>query len=292
LVEISLTISPIKDERGNIVGVSKIARDITEQKRAERELREAKDRLATYSAELETHVEQRTASLREAIEQMEEFSYSVSHDLRAPVRAMQGYAKVLLEEYGSRLDDNAREYLDRIIRGGTRMDRLIQDILTFSRLTRREMQLHPVSLDRLVREILQQYPDLRSSRAEIIIQGNLPPVIGHEPSLSQAISNLLNNAIKFVAPDTVPRIRIRTERVGEDVRLWIEDNGIGIQPEYQHRLFGMFERVHAEKRYEGTGIGLAIVRKAVERMNGKAGVESDGITGSNFWIQLPAAEVF
>jgi signal transduction histidine kinase len=98
----------------------------------------------------------------------------------------------------------------------------------------------------------------------------------------------LNNAVKFVAPDVKPRIRIRTEQHGADVRLWVEDNGIGIKPEHQSRLFGMFERIHPEKRYEGTGIGLAIVRKALERMNGQAGVESDGLTGSNFWIQLPA----
>src|SRR5262249_36174384 len=119
--------------------------------------------------------------------------------------------------------------------------------------------------------------------------GHLHDVIGHEASLSQAISNLLNNAIKFVAPGTRPRVRIHTDRRDGNVRLWIEDNGIGIKPEYQHRLFNVFERLHPEKNYDGTGIGLAIVRKATERMGGKAGVESDGLNGSQFWIQLPAA---
>lgn len=238
---------------------------------------------------LERTVNERTASLREAIAQMEEFSYTISHDLRAPVRAMQCYAEVLMEDYGAHLDDNAKKYLDRIIGAGTRMDRLIQDILTYSRLSRREIQLHPVSLDKLAREIVRQYLDLGSAHADISVEGPLLSVLGHEPSLGQAISNLLSNALKFVAPGTLPKVRLRTEQRNGDVRLWIEDNGIGIKPEYQHRLFSVFERVHPEKKYEGTGIGLAIVRKAAERMGGKVGVESDGLAGSRFWIQLPAA---
>lgn len=237
---------------------------------------------------LERMVNERTASLHEAIAQMEEFSYSVSHDLRAPVRAMQCYAEVLMEDYGARLDETAKKYLDRIIGSGARMDRLIQDVLTYSRLSRREVQLQPVHLDKLARELVHQHLDLGPSRAEISVEGQLLSVVGHEPSLTQAISNLLNNAVKFVAPGATPRIRIHTEQRNGDVRLWIEDNGIGIKPEYQHRLFSVFERVHPEKNYEGTGIGLAIVRKAAERMGGKVGVESDGVTGSRFWIQLPA----
>jgi PAS domain S-box-containing protein len=240
---------------------------------------------------LERMVNERTASLREAIAQMEEFSYSVSHDLRAPVRAMQCYAEVLREDYGAKLDEPAKKYLDRIINGGARMDQLIQDILTYSRLSRREIKLSPISLDKITREIARQHVEtIRSTHAEITLEGKLLSVMGHEASLTQAIANLLNNAVKFVAPGTKPKVRVWTERRNRDVRLWIEDNGIGIKPEYQHRLFSVFERIHPEKNYEGTGIGLAIVRKAAERMGGKAGVESDGVTGSKFWIQLPAAE--
>jgi signal transduction histidine kinase len=240
---------------------------------------------------LERTVNERTASLREAIAQMEEFSYSISHDLRAPVRAMQCYAEVLREDYGSQLDDNAKKYLDRIINGGVRMDRLIQDILTYSRMSRREMELKPIALDKVARDIVRHYLDMGSSQADVQVEGKLLNVIGHEASLSQAISNLLHNALKFVAPGTTPKVRIHSERSNGDVRLWIEDNGIGINPEYQHRLFSVFERIHPEKNYEGTGIGLAIVRKATERMGGKAGVESDGVHGSRFWIQLPAAPI-
>jgi PAS domain S-box-containing protein len=288
LLDISLSVSPIKDARGKIIGASKIARDITATKRAERALREATEELARVNEELESRVCERTASLEQAVSQMEEFSYSVSHDLRAPVRAMHSYAKILMEDYGNRLDDNGREYLDRIIRGGTRMDRLIEDVLTYSRLSRRELKLRPVPLDKLVRDVIQTYPQIHA--AQITIQGGLASVMGHEPSLTQAVSNLLNNAIKFVSPGTTPKVRVRTERRDGNVRLWVEDNGIGIKQEYQHRLFGLFERIHPEKSYEGTGIGLAIVRKSLERMGGQVGVESDGLTGSNFWIQLPAAD--
>ena len=290
LLDISLTVSPIRDAYGTIVGASKIARDITERKRTQEALRKVKEQLAKTNEELERRVDERTASLREAIAQMEEFSYSVSHDLRSPVRAMHGYAKATIEDYGDRLDARGREYLDRIIRGSTRMDRLIQDILTYSRIARCEIQVQPVSLQKLVPEIIQQYPEMQPPRAEVIIRDPLPSVLAHEPSLAQAISNLLSNGVKFVASGSIPQLQIWAEWRQDKVRLWIEDNGIGIKPEYQSRLFGMFERVHPDKQYSGTGIGLAIVRKAVERMGGQAGVASDGITGSSFWIELPAAE--
>ncbi len=291
LLEVSLTVSPIKDDSGRIIGASKIARDITKQKEAERALRAARDELAQLNAELERRVEARTASLRQAIEQMEEFSYSVSHDLRSPARAMAGYAVAVLEDYGERLGPEGREFLDRIVRNATRMDRLIQDLLTYSRLSRRDISVQPVALDKLVRETIEQYPEMHAPRAEIVVEGKLHTVLAHEPSLSQAVSSLLSNAVKFVPPNTKPVVRVRSEPAHGQIRLWVEDNGIGIPPQYRDRLFGMFERVHPEKKYEGTGIGLAIVRKAAERMGGSAGVESNAGAGSRFWIQIPAAPV-
>lgn len=238
---------------------------------------------------LEALVNDRTASLRQVVGQMEEFSYTVSHDLRAPVRAMRGYADIIMQDHGWRLDTDARELLTRIIRNGERMDRLIQDLLTYSRISRRELRLEPVSLDKLVRDVVAQFPDMQPEHADIEVHGPLPDVIAHEPSLSQVVSNLLSNAVKFVPPQSRPRIRVSADLREAQARLWIEDNGIGIKPEHQGRLFGMFERVHPEREYEGTGIGLAIVRKAVERMNGAVGVESDGVSGSRFWVQLPIA---
>lgn len=242
------------------------------------------------AAELESLVAERTASLQKAIEQMEEFSYSVSHDLRSPVRAMRGYAEALLADYGPGLDDEGRELLGRIQRSGLRMDCLIQDLLTYSRIARREMKMEPVSVDRLVRELIQHYPEMSPEVATIEITRPLPEVLAHEPSLMQVVSNLLSNAVKFMPLGTRPHVRIESEIVAGRVRLWVQDNGIGIPPEFQHRLFGLFERGHTSQKYDGTGIGLAIVRKAVERMNGAVGVISNSNGGSRFWIDLPVPE--
>ncbi len=239
---------------------------------------------------LEALVSDRTSSLRQIMAQMEEFSYSVSHDLRAPVRAMRGYAEVILQDHGWRLDGEAKDLLTRIARSGARMDRLIQDLLTYSRISRLEVTLESVSLDKLVREVVQQYPDMRPENADIEVEGRLPDVIAHEPSLTQVVSNLLSNAVKFVRPQGRPRVRVRVDQKESRARLWIVDNGIGIKPEHQSRLFGMFERIHPSSEYEGTGIGLAIVRKAIERMNGSVGVESDGVSGCRFWVDLPMAK--
>lgn len=263
---------------------------LIQRKQAEQTLRAAQEQLRDYTTNLENMVRQRTTSLQEVIAQLEEFSYSVSHDLRAPLRAMQGYATAVIEDWGAHLDSAGKSHLERIIRNASRMDRLIQDILMYSRLSRQEIPLRPVPLGRIVREIIQQRPEMTARGAQINVGQLLDTVLCHEASLAQAIFNLLSNAVKFVPPGIEPRTRLWSERRNGHVRLWVEDNGIGIKPEHQGRLFGVFERIHPDSKYEGTGIGLAIVRKAVERMNGKVGMESDGVNGSKFWIELPAAE--
>ncbi len=261
-----------------------VVRKLTDEK-----LRTAQEELSRYNVGLEKLVAERTASLQQLVEQMEEFSYSISHDLRAPARAMEGYANVLLEDYGQQLDATGREYLERIVRNSSRMDHMIREILTYSRMSRSQITLRPVALDPLIREIVEQYPGVQQYRKSIDVASDLGDVMGHEPSLMQAISNLLSNACKFVAPNTVPKCKIWAERNNGHLKLYVKDNGIGIKPEHHHRLFGVFERIHPENQYEGNGIGLAIVRKAVERMGGKVGVDSDGVAGSQFWIQLPTA---
>jgi signal transduction histidine kinase len=168
------------------------------------------------------------------------------------------------------------------------VDRLILDVLAYTRLSRHEIVIQPVDIGGLIVEIIQERPEFQAPNADIQIEDPLPPVLGHGVSLTQCVTNLLDNAVKFVAPGVKPQVRIRGETGDGWVRLWFADNGIGIDQQARRRLFEMFQRVHNNSQeYEGTGIGLAIVRKAVERMNGQVGVESEPGKGSQFWLQLP-----
>jgi len=289
LLDVSLTVSPVYDDAKKLVGVSKISRDITERKKAEAELRRAQEQLQNHAIELETQVAERTAKLRETIGELEAFSYSVSHDMRSPLRAMQGYSDALVEEYGEKLDATARDYLNRIKRAASRMDLLIQDVLAYSRVAQGDVPLRPVDLEGVIRDVIQNYPSLQPDRATISIIQPLPKVIGHEAYLTQAVSNILTNGVKFVAPGIFPEIHIGAEREGEFVRIYFRDNGIGIAPEHRQHIFQIFGRVYSEKQYEGTGIGLAIAKKAAERMGGTIGVTSELGRGSCFYILLKPA---
>jgi signal transduction histidine kinase len=266
---------------------------LEEQERVHAELRKAQAELQQHAASLELIVAERTATLRETIHELESYSYSISHDMRAPLRAMQAYAQFLLEELRPSLDASHSRYLDRIGTAATRLDKLITDVLSYSRVSRAELELKAVNLDRLVREIAYQYPVLQE--AQIHIANDLGSVLAAETLLTQAIANLLTNAAKFVTAGQTPRIRVWSEEIARDssaapfIRLCIQDNGIGISADEQQRIFAIFARGHSEKEYEGTGIGLSIVKKAIERMHGEVGVHSMLGQGSTFWIQLPKA---
>jgi signal transduction histidine kinase len=278
------------DEKGVASRIVGVVMDITNRKQEVELLHQTQRQLWRTAEDLDRRVKERTAELEETVSEMEAFSYSVSHDLRAPLRAMQGYSQCLLTEYADILDAEGKEFLQRIKTASERLDRLTQDLLTYSRVVRSPVVMELIHLDRLLPEIIQQYPSLQFPHAEIEIVGPLLDVIGHEASLIQCISNLIGNGIKFVAPGVKPHIRFWTEPVPEveSVRMWIEDNGIGIESGQLTRIFGIFERIG--KDYEGTGIGLAIVRKAAERMGGAVGVESTFGKGSRFWLQLPAVK--
>ena len=279
-------VSNVYDEDGRQVIQCNI-RDITERKRMDDALRDAKDQLTAQAAELERVVAERTSQLRETIIELEGFSYSISHDMRAPLRAMQSYAQYLVDEYGGKLDEQGVNYLHQIMRSAVRLDRLIQDVLSYTRILHMELPMDRVDLDRLVRDIVETFPYGRPIKPEIQIEGTLPKVVGNEALLAQCISNLLNNAAKFVSPGTVPHVKISAEAIDDDwIRVWFKDNGVGIAPENHDRVFRLFERVHPATEYEGTGIGLTIVHKAVERMGAQVGFESALGKGSNFWIQL------
>ena len=262
---------PIRDDAGKIIRWFGTCTDIDDQKRAEEKLEQA--------------VAERTASLKQAVAQMEEFSYSVSHDLRAPLRAIQGFARILDEDYRSLLPSDAQALFDKIARNTMRMDQLINDVLALTRIAQSDIRLHRVRLRPLIEEIIDQHTQMQPPNARVEI-GELTSVLADNVSIKQALANLLSNAVKFVTPGVGPHVKVWTEERGDTVRLWIQDNGIGIKPEQQEKLFGMFQRLQPNEDYDGTGIGLVIVRKAVQRMGGEAGVESDGMNGSRFWIDL------
>ncbi len=245
--------------------------------------------LQRANADLDRLVKERTAELQDLVNELEHFSYTITHDLRAPLRAMHGFAGLLSEECMSVLNQQSREYLARITTAASRMDRLITDALSYSKVVRNEMPMESVDLGRLLRGMVDSYPNFQEPNAHIEIAADLPLVLGNEAGLTQCFSNLLGNAVKFVARGKVPVVRVRGELLSDGrVRVWCEDNGIGIPKDLQSRVFVMFQRL--SKDYEGTGIGLTLVKKVVERMGGAVGLESEPANGSRFWIELRAAD--
>ena len=282
-------VSNLYDEGGRSVIQCNI-RDITRRRQAEISLLAATEEISRHAIHLERVVSERTAELRDTLGELEGFSYGVSHDMRAPLRAMQSFAQFLLEDYRGKLDEQGVDYLQRIMRSAVRLDRLIQDVLSYTKILHANLPMEPVDLDRLVRDIVETFPNGLPIRPEISIQGTLPQVLGNEALLAQCISNLMSNGAKFVAPGTTPRLQVSAEtRKDGFVRVWFKDNGIGIAPENHERIFGLFERIQPAAAYDGTGIGLSIVRKAAERMGAKIGFESALGKGTRFWILLQKA---
>lgn len=248
------------------------------------------DRVAAQEALVESERQHRTLArrLRQANEELEAFAYSISHDLRTPLRTMQGFAHALLDDYGDGLEPGARDYLRRIIESGERSERLIADLLAYSRLSFEEVQLQPVELEEVVEAAREQLAgDLEEAGARLQVQEDLPRVRGHRATLVQVVSNLLSNAVKFVPPERTPEVEIGAEEMDEGVRLWVQDNGVGVSPDKTERIFRVFERLATSGDRPGTGIGLAIVRRGMERLGGRFGVDSDPGRGSRFWIQIP-----
>jgi signal transduction histidine kinase len=284
-------------EDGTLTGFSKVTRDLSAQRAAQQALtalvseeRRARAELQDLAATLEERVAARTRQLQETNDELEAFSYTVSHDLRAPLRGMQGFAQALLEDHAQALGEEGRYYAERISRSASQMDLLIQDLLSYSRLARADIALETVMLDAAVTQALERVEkDATEHGAEIRVERPLPGVRAHLATLVQVLANLLSNAIKFVRPGEAPRVLVRAEQDGPCVRLWVEDRGIGIQPEHQRKIFGVFERLHGSEAYPGSGIGLAIVKKGTERMGGRVGVESEPGRGSRFWIELARA---
>ena len=265
-------------------------------------------------------VAERTAKLQELVGELEHFSYTITHDMRAPLRAMRGFAEAVNELAVGSPDGKQKEFLERIITAAERMDALIVDALSYSKAVRQELLLSPVDVAKLVRGMLDTYPEFQRTRAEITVERNIPLVMGNEAGLTQCFSNLLGNAVKFVEPGKKAVVRVWGEalagshlahgheadghqvdshqanghrvddRDGDGwVRLWVEDRGTGISEDMLPRVFDMFSR--GSNPQAGTGIGLALVRKVVGRMGGRVGVESEIGKGSRFWLELRGSDV-
>jgi PAS domain S-box-containing protein len=263
--------------------------EIGERKQAEDSLREAQALLTERAGLLDGLVAERTAELTATNRQLEAFVYSIAHDLRAPLRAMQGYSGVLVEEAKETLDEASQEYARRINRSAQFMDAMLIDLLAFSRISQQAVELTSVSLGSSVDSMLLGLErEIQEKNASVDSSSSWPSVMAHESTLAQVLSNLVGNALKFVRIDVPIAIRLHAEEKGPFTRIWVDDNGIGIKADHQEQIFRLFSRLDGEK-YGGTGVGLAIVQKGVERMGGRVGVQSGAEEGSHFWFELLTA---
>jgi PAS domain S-box-containing protein len=267
-VEISL--SPMTTEEGTLI--ISILRDVTEQKRGAEQLR--------------TQARQLEAKVRE----MDDFTHVVSHDLKEPLRGIEAFAGFLLEDYGDRLDDQGKRYLNFLKQSAVRMKDLIHDLLTLASLSRKEPVPEPVDLGRAVAQAERDLAfAIQSRQAEIRYPESLPTAVGEVTQVRELLKNLISNAIKF---NTSQKPIVTISSVEEDglIRIAVADNGIGIDPRYRERIFELFERLHPQEEFEGTGAGLAICKKIVEACGGRIWVESESGKGSTFYFTLPAAK--
>ncbi|HSY14049.1 MAG TPA: PAS domain S-box protein [Verrucomicrobiae bacterium] len=270
----SVVVTPLRDEEGTLYGYCKITRDLTER-------RKLLESLQQHSEELELQVREREQINAE----LEAFAYSVSHDLRAPLRAIAGFADILKEDYGSQLNAEANDYLGEITGAAARMNSMIQDLMEYGRVARIDIPFAPIQLLSAVDRALVQIERPPDSTLQVEVAPDLT-VCAHSVVLVQVIVNLLSNAFKFSQPEGHCEVCVTAEADDKHVRLSVRDNGIGIAPQYRERIWNVFERLHDRDTFAGSGIGLAIVKRAVARMNGSCGLESEVGQGSTFWVQL------
>jgi light-regulated signal transduction histidine kinase (bacteriophytochrome) len=275
------TKTPVRDKKGGIIGLFGIFWDITERKQAQ-------ERIHQLNAELEQRVAERTAELQAANGELESFSYSVSHDLRAPLRHVMGFAEMLQKDAGPSLSEKSLSQLKIIREAAGRMGELIDDLLAFSRAGRVELQKTDVNLDALVRETLGGFQAETKGRNIAWQIQPLPVVRGDYNLLRQVLANLVSNAVKFTGGRAEAKIEIGCSPVtnGETV-IFVRDNGAGFDPHYAHKLFGVFQRLHSAAEFEGTGIGLANVRRIIGRHGGRTWAEGAVGSGATFYFSIP-----
>jgi len=269
-------------------GLSVLFVDISARKKAEESLKKAREQLTEANANLERAVEERTAQLHAVNERLEEVLYSIAHDLRSPLRSMQGFAQAFVDDYSAVLDDSARDYAKRMTSAAVFMDRMLKDLLELSRVTRTDLSLESISLaESWESSLILQEEKIRSTGACIHTPAELGQVMANATLLVQILANLLGNSLKFSRKDVRPEIKIWTEKLeNQMLGIYIEDNGIGIEARFHDKVFRVFERLNGAD-YEGTGIGLTIAKKAAERMKGHLDFTSSPGSGTTFRLRLP-----
>ena len=275
------------DETGTPTGMAGVNVDVTERKFAEEAIRKARDELAQANADLESKIAERTGQLVEANASLEAFAHTAAHDMRSPLRSILNFSGIVLQDYGSSLAAEGHFLLERVVASAEQMNRLLNDLLEFSKMNRAELKLECVALGGAVGEALALLEaDIKAKNAVVTVAEPLPDATAHPATLVLLINNLVSNALKFTQPGVQPQVRLWAERSDGNVKLFVQDNGIGIETENLERIFAPFERLHGKQTYPGTGLGLAIVRKGAQRMGGRAGVESEFGKGSRFWLEL------
>jgi PAS domain S-box-containing protein len=272
----NFVITSVKDEAGNHIGFAKVTRDATERRAAEEALHRAK-------IELEHRVVERMAAIKE----LEAFSYSVSHDLRAPLRQLQGLSQALLEDYLDKFDDEGRTYLEHILNSGRRMELLVDELLKLSQLTTGALERQQVNLGEMVREIARELQTTYPTRAIEFVVGDTPSVVADVTLLRAALYNLLDNSVKFTRHRDLARIEFGTLTEQGELVYFVRDNGVGFDPSYADRLFGPFQRLHTSEEFEGTGIGLATIQRIIRRHGGRVWAEAEVGSGATFYFTLP-----
>jgi PAS domain S-box-containing protein len=279
-IDVSVTVSAIKDATGNVVGASKIARDISTRKRADEAIRQ-------LNAELEERVTQRTKDLAAANKELEAFSFSVSHDLRAPLRSIIGFSQIASDDYGAALPESGRRCLTTIRESAMQMNTLIDDLLTFARFTATPLQSREIDVNLLVGNVIAQLSGTLEKRQIDWHIGDLPDCPGDPALLRQVWMNLLSNALKYTRKKDSARIEVRGEAQSGQVTYFVRDNGTGFDMRYAHKLFGVFQRLHRSEDYEGNGIGLALAQRIVRRHGGCLWAEAVPGQGATFYVSLP-----
>ena len=277
--------SSVYCENGEFVHTRCFTHDITARKEMEGALREAKE-------SLEVQVAERTCHLNETVQSLEGVCYTMAHDLRAPLRSLHGYAQILLGDYSEKLDDEGKMYAQRMVNATARMEQLIRDLLEFAKLGHIELPRAALDVREEIGQVVEHLAsEIQSKKATITLPRHpVDRVLANRTLFHQVVTNLIVNGMKFVAPGVSPRIEISAASGDGSVRICVTDNGIGIAPEHQQRIFGLFQRLHTAEKYPGTGVGLAIVKRGLERLDGRIALESKLGKGSSFCIELKSVK--